>query len=67
MKWAGRESYLQAFSLEAQVKMLLARPKRRCEDNIQIDLRESVINGVNMILLAQNRVFVKKVMNLRFS
>jgi hypothetical protein len=47
----------------------LGRPKRRWDDNIKIDLRETGMDGANCIRLAQDRVqwraFVKTVMNLR--
>jgi hypothetical protein len=47
----------------------LERPRRRWEDNIQMDLREIGIDGANRILLARNRVpwraFVSTVMNLQ--
>jgi hypothetical protein len=50
-------------------KRSLARPKRRWEDNIKLDLREIGIEGANWIRLAQDRVksrtFVSTVMNLR--
>jgi hypothetical protein len=49
-------------------KRPLGRPRRRWEGNINLDLREIRIDGVNWIQLAQDRVqwrdFVK-VMNLR--
>jgi hypothetical protein len=45
----------------------LGRPRCRWEDNIRLDLRETGINGVNWIWLAQDRVwwraFVNTVMN----
>jgi hypothetical protein len=45
------------------------RPRRRCEDNIKLDVREIGIDEANWIQLAQERVqwraFVNKVMNLR--
>jgi len=45
------------------------RPRRRWEDNIKMDLRETEIDGANWIQLAQDRVqvrdFVSTVMNLR--
>jgi hypothetical protein len=45
------------------------RPRRRWEDNIKMDLRETGIDGLNWIRLAQDRVqwraFVNTVMNLR--
>jgi hypothetical protein len=47
----------------------LGRPRRRWEDNIKMDLRETRINGANWIRLAQDRVqwwaFVNTVMNFR--
>jgi hypothetical protein len=49
-------------------KRPLGRPRRRWEDNIKIDLRETGIDGVYWIRLAQDRVrwraFVNTVMNL---
>jgi hypothetical protein len=39
-----------------KVKRPLGRPRPRWEDNIKLDLRETGINGVNWIQLAQNRV-----------
>jgi hypothetical protein len=47
-----------------------ARPRRRREDNIRMDLREVVWEGVDWIVLAQDRdkwrALVNTVMNLRF-
>jgi hypothetical protein len=47
----------------------LGRPRRRWEDNIKLDLRETGINRANWIRLTQTRVqwraFVNTVMNLR--
>jgi hypothetical protein len=49
-------------------KKPLGRPRHRWEDNIKIGPRETGINGVNWIQLAQDRVqwqaFVNMVMNL---
>jgi hypothetical protein len=49
-------------------KRPLGRPRRRWEENIQMDLRETGINGANWIQLAQDRVqrwgCVNTVMNL---
>jgi hypothetical protein len=49
-------------------KRPVGRPRRRCKDNIKMDLREIAIDGVNWIRLAQDRVqwraFVNMVMNL---
>jgi hypothetical protein len=50
-------------------KRLLGRPRHRWEDNTNVGLTETVINGVNWIQLAQDRVqwraFVNTVMNLQ--
>jgi hypothetical protein len=50
-------------------KKPLGRPRRRWEDNIKMDLRETGIDGANWIRLAQDRVqwraCVNTVMNLR--
>jgi hypothetical protein len=50
-------------------KRLLRRPRRRCEDNIKMDLREVVLDRANWIQLAQGRVqwraCVNTVMNFR--
>jgi hypothetical protein len=51
-------------------KRPLGRPRRRWEDNIKMDLRETGIERMNRIQLAQDSVqwltFVNTVMNLRF-
>jgi hypothetical protein len=50
-------------------KRPMASPRRRWEDNIKVDLRETGIDGSSWIQLAQDRVqwraFVYTVMNLR--
>jgi hypothetical protein len=50
-------------------KRPLGRPRRRWDDNIKMDLREIGIDGENLILLAQDRVqwrtLVNTVINLR--
>jgi hypothetical protein len=50
-------------------KRPLARPRRRWEDNIKIDLREIEWVGIDWIALAQDkdqrRALVNAVMNLR--
>jgi hypothetical protein len=55
----GRERCLQP----------LGRSRRRCEDNIKMDVREIGIDGANWIQLIQDRVqwqaCVNTVMNLR--
>jgi hypothetical protein len=47
----------------------VGRPRRRCEDNIKMDLRETGIDGANWIRLGQDRVqwrdFVNTVMSLQ--
>jgi hypothetical protein len=47
----------------------LGRPRRRWEDNIKIDLRETVLDGVDWIHMAQDRnqwrALVNMAMNLR--
>jgi hypothetical protein len=49
----------------------LGRPRRRWEDNIKMDLRDTGIDRENWIQLTQDRVqwwaFVKTVMNSRVS
>jgi hypothetical protein len=37
-------------------KRPLGRPRRRWEDNIKMDLRETGIDGLNWIRLAQDRI-----------
>jgi hypothetical protein len=50
-------------------KRLIGGPNRRWEDNIEMDLREIGLEGVDWIHRAQGRnwwrAFVKTVMNLR--
>jgi hypothetical protein len=78
MRWAGhvarREERRCAYRVlvgRPEGKRPLERPTRRCEDNINMDLRETGIDGANWIRLAKNsvqwRAFVNKVMNLRVS
>jgi hypothetical protein len=43
----------------------LGRPRRRWEDNIKMDLREVGWEGMDWIVLAQDRVVMNTVMNLR--
>jgi hypothetical protein len=70
MRWAGHVARVYKHLVgKPEGKRPLGRPRRRCEDNIKMDLREIGIGGTNMIRLAQDRVqlwaFVKTVMNLR--
>jgi hypothetical protein len=64
----GRGVYRVLFR-RPEGKRPLGRPRRRWEDNIKLDLRETGIDGANWIQLAQDRVqwraFVNTVMNLR--
>jgi hypothetical protein len=52
-----------------QSKRPLGRHRHRWEDNIKMDLRDTGINGMNWIWLAQDRIqfwaFVNMVMDLR--
>jgi len=58
------------FWLEYLGKTPLERPRREWEDNIRMDLREVLWEGVNWIHLSQGtdqwRDFVNAVMNVRF-
>jgi hypothetical protein len=76
MKWAGHVARMQEGKSVYRVlvarpegKRPLRKPRRRWEDNIKMDLRETGIDGANWIQLAQDRVqwrvFVNTVMNLR--
>jgi hypothetical protein len=64
---AGRDVY-RILVGRPEGKRPLGRPRRRWEDNINMDLREIVIDGANWIRLAQDRVqwgaFVNTVMKL---
>jgi hypothetical protein len=76
MKWAGhvarmgekRNAY-RTFVGNQEGKRTLGRIRRRCEDNIKMDLREIAMSGVDWIDLAQDkdywRAFMNTVMNLR--
>jgi hypothetical protein len=76
MRWAGhvarmgegRDIY-RVLVGRPERKRPLGRPRRRWEDNIKMDLRETGINGMNWIWLAHDRAqwwaFVSTVMNLK--
>jgi hypothetical protein len=67
----GEGRVLEGLVGRPEGKRLLGRPRRRSEDNIKMDLRETGIDATNWIRLAQDRVqwwtFVITVMNLRVS
>jgi hypothetical protein len=65
----GGERCLQVLVGRPEGKRPLGRPRRRWEDNIKTDFRETRIDGASWIRLTQDRVewraFVNTVMNLR--
>jgi hypothetical protein len=76
MRWVGhvarmgeRRGVYRVLVGGPEGKRPLGRPRRKCEDNIKMDLREIGIDGVNWIRLAQDRVqwrsLVNTAMNLR--
>jgi hypothetical protein len=76
MRWAGHVARMgegtgvyRVLVWRHEYKRSLGRPRRRWENNINIDLIEIGIDGANWILLAQYRVqwraFVNTVINLR--
>jgi hypothetical protein len=66
--WERREKY-KVLVGKPEGKRPLGRPRRRWEDGIRIDLRETDLGGVDWIRLAQDRdqwrAAVSAVMNLR--
>jgi hypothetical protein len=69
LDWGGGERCLQVLVGRPVGKRPLGRPRRRWEDNIKMDLRETVIDVANWIRLVHHRVqwraFVNTVMKLR--
>jgi hypothetical protein len=76
MSWAGHVARMEEGRDVYRVlvgrpegKRPLGKPRRRWEDNIKMDLRESAIDVANWIQLAQDRVqwgaFLRMVKNLR--
>jgi hypothetical protein len=62
MRWMGHVAYRgeqrNAYKIlvwKPEVKRPHARPRHRWEDNIKMDLRDIVWDGVDWIHLAQNR------------
>ena len=64
--YGGQQRPIQGFG---ERKRPLVRPRRRWEDNIEMDLREVGCGGMDWIDLTQDRdrwwLFVNLVMNLR--
>jgi hypothetical protein len=63
MRWVGHvvcmgegRGFYRVLVVRPQGKTSLGRPRCRWEDNIEMDLREIVINGENWIQVAQDRV-----------
>jgi hypothetical protein len=76
MRWAGHVARMgegrgvyRVLVGRPEGKRPLERPRRRWEDNIKVDVRETGINGTNWIRLAQDRVHWRAwgntVLNLR--
>jgi hypothetical protein len=76
MRWAGHvarngkgRGVYRVLVGRSEGKRPLGRPRRKWEDNIKMELRETEIDGANWIQLAQDRVqwraCVNTVMNLR--
>jgi hypothetical protein len=76
MRWAGHVARIgegrgvyRVLVGGPEGKRLLRRPRRRWEDDIKMDLRETRIDGANWIQLTQDRIqwraCVNTVMNLR--
>jgi len=76
VKWAGHVAHrgegrgvYRMLVGRPEGKRPLGRPRRRWEDNIKVDLRETGIDGANWIQLAQDSVqwlaFLNTVMNFR--
>jgi hypothetical protein len=65
----GGESVYRVLVGRAKGKKPLGRPRRKWENNIDLDLREIGIDGANCIQLAQDRVqwraCMNTIMNLR--
>jgi hypothetical protein len=66
----GAERCLQVLVGRPEGKRPLGRPRRRSENNINMDLRETGIDGTNWIQLTQDRfpwrAFVNTAMNFGF-
>ena len=76
LRWAGHVARMEEGSSAFKIltgtptrKRSLGRPRRKCEDNIRMDLEEMGINGGNWVDSAQDRdywrVLVNAALNLR--
>jgi hypothetical protein len=76
MRWAGHVARMgeerkvyKVLVGKSEGKRPLGRPRRRCENGLRMDLRESGLGGVDWIRLAQERdrwrAVVSAVVNLR--
>jgi hypothetical protein len=76
MRWAGHVARMEeerkvykVLVEKSEGRRPLGRPRRRWEDGVRMDLRETGLGGVNWIRLAQNRdrwrAVVSVVMDLR--
>ena len=76
LRWAGHVARMEqsrnayrVLVAKPESKRPLGRPRRRCEDNIKMDLRELGCDARDWIALAeardQWRAYVRAVMNLR--
>jgi hypothetical protein len=57
------EKFIQNFVRQPEWKRPLGRPRRRWEDNIRMNLRQTGWGGVDWIYLAQNRDKWRAVVN----
>jgi hypothetical protein len=55
--------HISSYNVHTEGKRPLRRPRRRCVDNIKMDLREIRWDGMDLIVLAQNRVYLTALVN----
>jgi hypothetical protein len=67
--YGGEERLILGFVGKPEGKRSLGRPRRRCKDNLKMDLQEVGDGGMNLIEMAQDRygwqALMNAVMNLR--